>query len=82
MMSAVALPAHFDGHKIVLDEPYPLEQDTLLTVIILSTQDDDERADWARLGQQNLAAAYGDDEPEYTFADIKEWNPLYKGPRH
>ncbi len=81
-MNAVVLPAHFDGQKIVLDEPYPLEPDTPLTVTILSPQDDDdERADWARLGRHNLAAAYGDDEPEYTFADIKEWNPLYKGPR-
>ena len=80
-MSPVALPAHFDGKQIVLDEPYPLEPNTPLTVVVQSAQDDEERADWARLGRSNLAAAYGDDEPEYTFDDIKEWNPLYKGPR-
>ena len=62
-MSAVVLPAPFDGQQIVLDAPYPLEPNTLLTVVVQSTQDDEERADWARLGQHNLAAAYGDNEP-------------------
>ncbi len=80
-MSTVVLPAHFDGQQIVLDEPYPLEPNTPLTVTVLSAQDDEERADWARLGRRNLAAAYSNDEPEYTLDDIKKWNPLYKGAR-
>ena len=80
-MSAVVLSAHFGGQQIVLDEPYPLEPNTPLTVVVSSVHDDKERADWARLGQHSLAAAYADDEPEYTVADIKEWNPLYQGPR-
>ena len=30
-----------------------------------------EHADWQRFGQSQLAGAYGDDEPEYTAADLK-----------
>lgn len=79
-MSSVVLPAHFDGQQIVLDEPYPLEPNMPLTVTVLS-EDDTEREDWARFGRQNLARAYGDDEPEYTMADIKRLNPDYRGPK-
>ncbi len=34
-MNAVTLPAHFDGQQILLDEPYKLEPNTRLAVIIL-----------------------------------------------
>ena len=78
-MPAVTLSAHFDGQQIVLDEPYPLEPNTPLSVIVLPN-DDQEREDWYRLSAQGLARAYGDDEPEYTLADIKELNPDYRGP--
>ena len=77
-MSSVILPAHFDGQQIVPDEPYALEPNTPLSVIVLP-EDDQEREDWARFGLQNLARAYSDDEPEYTAADTKQWNPLYRG---
>ena len=80
-MTNITLPAHFDGQQIVLDTPYALAPNTLVSVIISLTEADEERADWARLGRKNLAAAYGDDEPEYTAADIKKWNPEYRGPR-
>ena len=30
-----------------------------------------ERDDWQRFGQTQLARAYGEDEPEYTTADLK-----------
>ena len=77
-MNTVILPAHFDGQQIVLDAPYELQPNTPLTVTVLS-EDDQEREDWARFGLQNLARAYGDDEPEYTLDMIKEWNPEYEG---
>lgn len=77
-MPAVTLSAHFDGQQIVLDEPYPLAPHASLTVVVLP-EDDQERDDWARFGLQNLARAYGDDEPEYTLDMIKEWNPEYEG---
>ena len=77
-MPAVTLSAHFDGQQIVLDEPYPLEPNTPLTVTVLS-EDAQDREQWFRLSEQGLATAYGDDEPEYTLDMIKEWNPEYEG---
>ena len=38
-----------------------------------------EREEWFRFSTQNLARAYGDDEPEYTLADVKIPNPRYDG---
>jgi len=37
-----------------------------------------ERRDWLRLSAQGIERAYGDDEPEYTDADLKEHNPDYR----
>ncbi|RLT40454.1 MAG: hypothetical protein DWI57_08455 [Chloroflexi bacterium] len=46
-----------------------------------STADEElaEREDWYALSVAGLAEAYGDDEPEYTLAHIKEWNSEYAG---
>ena len=79
-MPAVTLSAHFDGQQIVLDEPYELQPNMPLTVTVLF-EEVQEREDWHRLSAQGLARAYGEDEPEYTAADIKKWNPLYRGPK-
>ena len=71
-MSAVSLKAHFDGTSIQLDEPYDLPRDAKLIVTVLSpTSLDAERVAWAELSSRGLAAAYGDDEPEYSIADVK-----------
>lgn len=32
----------------------------------------DERAGWQEFGKAQLAKAYGDDEPEYTEADLRK----------
>ena len=42
-MSLLTLPAHFDGEKICLDEPYRLRPSAKLMVVILSEQ---EREPW------------------------------------
>jgi hypothetical protein len=34
----------------------------------------DEQAAWQRFGQTQLAQTYGDDEPDYTTADLKGTN--------
>lgn len=63
------LKAHYDGEHIVLDEPFELHANASLMVTVFAP--DAERSDWATLGAQGLARAYGDDEPEYTMADLK-----------
>jgi len=77
-MPIIALPAHYDGERICLDEEFDLKQDTKLLVTILSNEEpDDERESWAHLSSQRLEGAYGEDEPEYTSDLLKEVNPSY-----
>jgi hypothetical protein len=74
-MPTVSLKAHYDGERIVLDEPFDLPKHSPLIVTVLPAQGgplDRERAEWSALAVQSLARAYGDQEPEYTIADIKE----------
>ncbi len=68
-MPTAILKAHYDGEHIVLDEPFELSTNAPLMVTVIAP--DEEPSDWAALGAQNLARAYGDDEPEYTTADLK-----------
>lgn len=73
-MPSVILKAHYDGEHIVLDEPFVLPLNAPLAVTVLSTatlENGSERAEWAALSAQSLARAYGDDEPEYTVADLR-----------
>jgi hypothetical protein len=78
-METRTLRAHFDGNRILIDEPYELEPDTALLITILPKASDEEREDWVRLSLESLARAYSDDEPEYTSDSIKEANPEYDG---
>ena len=68
-MPTAILKAHYDGEHIVLDEPFELPRNASLMVTVIAP--DDERSEWTALSAQNLARAYGDDEPEYTTADLK-----------
>ena len=73
-MPATILKAHYDGKHIVLDEPFELSPHTPLAVTVLSPatpEQDSEREQWTALSLQSLARAYGDDEPEYTLADLR-----------
>jgi len=77
-METTTLPAHFDGNRIQLDEPFEMEPDTKLTVTILpKQQDDDGRQDWHFLSRQALQGAYGEEEPEYSLTRLKAVNPDY-----
>ena len=69
-MPSVALKAHYDGDRIVLDELFDLPLHSPLIVTVLP-ESDAERADWDALAAEGLESAYGPDEPEYTLADIK-----------
>ncbi len=80
-MPLVALPAHYDGKQICLDEEYPLAPDMKLIVTVLpqnNAGDQGERDSWLRLSNQNLERAYGDDEPEYSSDLIKEVKPSHE----
>ena len=69
-MSSVILKAHYDGEHIVLDEPFDLPPNAALAVTVLSPamrEHDGDHAEWAALGAQSLARAYGGAEPEYSL---------------
>ena len=77
-MKTITLPAHFDGSRIQLDEPFEMEPDTRLMITVLpKQQEDDEQRDWRSLSQQGLQGAYGEEEPEYSLALLKEVIPDY-----
>lgn len=69
-MPAVTLKAHFDGKQIVLDEPFDLPPDSSLVVTVLPKETENEDAQWHGLAAASLARAYGDDEPDYSPADV------------
>lgn len=76
-MSPISVPAHFDGERILLDEPVELEPDTKLIVTILP-KNDGERESWLLLSGKKLEGAYGETEEEYPLDSIKEANPEYE----
>ncbi len=79
-MSLIALPAHFDGKKIQLDEPYQLKPNAKLIITILPEGIiEDEHKSWLSFSQEGISNAYGENEPEYTYNLIKEKNPTYEG---
>lgn len=62
------------ANRIVLDEPFELSANAELAVTVLAPatmEHDADRAEWAELCAQSLVRAYGNDEPEYTLADLK-----------
>ncbi|MBN2543087.1 hypothetical protein JXI42_09515 [bacterium] len=78
-MKAKTIPGHFDGEKICLDEPYNLEPDAKLIVVILPKDETDTEQDiWSLLAKNQLAMAYSDDEPEYSLDLIKEEESDYE----
>ena len=78
-MPFVTLPAHFDGERICLDEPFDLETDAKLIVTILPKQEsDNEHEAWLLLSGQRLEEAYGQNETEYSSNLLKEVNPNYE----
>ena len=71
-MPAISLKAHFDGQHIQLDEPFELPRDASLLVTVLSPASlEQERQAWFGLSTARLAAAYGDDEPDYSDVEVE-----------
>jgi hypothetical protein len=78
-MKTVALQAHFDGEQIRLDEPFVLTPQSRLLVIVISERSEEEEEAWREMSKSSLAHAYGDAEPEYHTAMIRERNQDYEG---
>ena len=43
----------------------------------MTAEELEERESWTRFGLENLAACYGDDEPDYSLVPLREMNPEY-----
>jgi hypothetical protein len=74
----ISIPAHFDGERILLDEPVELERNARLVVTVLPNGDID-RNTWLRLSLNQLNAAYESEGDDYSLDSIKEMNPHYEG---
>lgn len=74
----ISIPAHFDGERILLDEPVELERNARLVVTVLP-DDDLDRDAWLRLSVNQPNAAYDGDGDDYPLDSIKEMNPHYEG---
>ncbi len=75
-MNAVTLKAHYDGKHICLDEPFSLKPNThLLVTVVPSETAGAERQAWLAASQAGFARAYGDNEPDYSGAVIREQPP-------
>jgi len=71
-MPSVSLNAHFDGQSIILDEPFEIPNNARLLVTVVPPATDLDRGQWATLAGTGIAGAYGDDEPEYSTADVRQ----------
>ena len=67
-MQAINLKAYYDGKSIKLDEPFDLPVNAKLVVTVLP--EGFELEDWIALGAQCLARVFGEDEPNYSEADL------------
>jgi hypothetical protein len=73
----ISIPPHFDGERILLDEPVELERDARLVVTELPNGDTDRDA-WLRLSLNQLNAADDDESDDYPLDSIKEMTLIMK----
>ncbi len=72
-----SIPAHFDGERILLDEPVQLERDAKLMIKVLP-KTDSEREAWLDLSKTRFPEAFANGEDEYPLELIKETDPHYE----
>ena len=70
-MPAVTLKAHYDGERIVLDEPFEILPNSPPMVTVLPPTETATSEDWISATPKALSAAYGTDEPEYGAEDLR-----------
>ena len=66
-----------DARHLQLNQPIPIPAGSIVLVTIVSPEESERQA-WYALSAQSLAAAYGDDEPDYSVRLVKEPNPDYQ----
>jgi hypothetical protein len=71
-MPAVTLKAHYDGERIVLDEPFEIPPNSSLMVTVLPASEALVGDDRILAARKALAGAYGPDEPEYGSEDLRQ----------
>jgi len=68
-----------DATHLELFQPIQIPPHSKIMIAVIAADDlADEREFWYQLADQGLAMAYGDDEPDYSLAVIREPNPEYK----
>ena len=70
-MPVVTLKAHYDGERIVLDEPFEIPPNSPLMVTVLPVTEAVVGEDWILAARNALSAAYGSEEPEYGAEDLR-----------
>ncbi len=75
-MKAVTLKAHWDGKHVFLDEPFEIPSDAKLFVTVIPAETvEEEHQAWLAASQASFARAYGDNEPDYSNALLREAPP-------
>lgn len=68
-----------DSTHLELAEPISVPQNQTVVVAVGKPEElEDERRQWLALSAQGLEAAYGEDEPDYSRAVVKEKNAEYE----
>jgi len=70
-MPSVSLKAHYDGERIILDEPFEIPPNSPLMVTVLPTTEAEMGEDWILAARKALSGAYGPEEPEYGAEDLR-----------
>ncbi len=70
-MPAVTLKAHYDGERIILDEPFEIPPNSPLMVTVLPASEAVDGDDWILTARKALSGAYGTAEPEYGPEDLR-----------
>lgn len=72
-----SIPAHFDGERILLDEPVELEPNAKLIIKVLPKSDAEHEA-WLEISKNRFQDAFANGEDEYSLDLVKEINPEYE----
>lgn len=67
-----------DANHLKLLQPIHISPGSKVVVVIVSLEGTRESQAWHQLSARGLAAAYGDDEPEYSVDLIRTPNPDFQ----